>query len=255
MKKLIFCVLMLIGTQSHALSVHDPINAMINLLNKMENQISKVQQKAANHQLVLQAKRQFETIQALKMQFLTMQQQLNSMQGSGGYGQYLEGPFKALDPRYTPKTLEELLWLMRDVGKGTGPASQQLNDFLKDNPYYQGSYKPSFSNDILEGDRRGIRDNSAAAAVYSQETYQSAQESYDTISSLQKKIDKADTLKNALDLNNRIMTELSYMFAISMRNDSVTNRLGAKEAQQKVNAETRARNFNQYRPKRYEVVK
>ena len=255
MRTLIFTLLLWVGNASYAMSVHDPVNFIVNMLNKMENQISKVQQTAANSQLMLQAKRQLETIQALKMQFIVMQRQLESMSGSEGYGDYLEGPFRALDPRYTPRTMEQLLWLMRDVGNQSGPAADQLNNFLKENPYYTGSYQPSYPNDIVEHDRQGIRDNSTATAVYSQETYESAQKSYDTITSLQKKIDKAETLKGSMDLNNRIMTELGYMFAVSMRNDSVSNRLKAKQAQQEVNAETRARDFNQYRPKRYEVVK
>lgn len=256
MKKTLFVLLMLVFGNAQASTVHDPVNFIVNLLNKMENQISKVQQAAANNELFIQAKRQLETIETLRRQLLVMQNQVDSLRGSNGYGRYLEGPFKALDPRYTPQSLTQLLWLMRDVGNtSSGPVNEQLQEFLANNPYYQGSYKPSYQDDILETDREGIRDNSAATAVYSQETYETAQKSYDNINALQKEIDSAETLKDSVDLNNRIMTELSYMIAVSMRNDSVSNNLEAKKAQKEVNAETRARDFNQYRPKRYEVVK
>lgn len=256
MRKTLFVLLMLVFGNAQASTVHDPVNFIVNLLNKMENQISKVQQAAANNELFIQAKRQLETIETLRRQILVMQSQLDSMRGTSGYGQYLEGPFKALDPRYTPQSLTQLLWLMRDVGTNPpGPVNERLEEFLANNPYYNGSYKPSYEKDIIETDRQGIRENSAATAVYSQETYDTAQKSYNNIAALQKEIDSADTLKESVDLNNRIMTELSYMIAVSMRNDSVANSLEAKKAQQDVNAETRARDFNQYRPKRYEVVK
>ena len=256
-KKTLLIMCLWVPLNAGATVFHDPVNFIVNLLNSMENTISKAQAQITNSQLMVQTKRQLDTINTIKLQISQAQQNYESITGSSGYGQYLEGPLVALDPSQTPKTFDELMWVMRDVGTGaSGNFGGRVNTYMENNPYYDTSrYKTSFPDDPAINDWNNQKNNSAVTATIAKDNYKSAEHHYGQLKKMQRKIDEADTLKSSLDLNNRMLSEIGYLLSSSLRVDSSSAHMEAQQVQKQFNKEAKERGFMQYQPRIYKVVK
>jgi len=239
-------LVLLISMQSAnaATVVHDPVSFIVSLLNQMENRLQSAQQAAANNQLAVQIKKQLKMIQQLKETYEQAEKTANSLSGKTRYGDYLSGPFKMLDPDHSPKDLDDVLWNMRNVGRGQtrqDTYSKSAEGYSKLNPFVDLSdYQPPERESYRKNDMQNQQANSLSLIASSRLAYRAASQHYGNVRQMQKEIGRTDTIKESMDLNSRILTELVVLQSQQLRLMSMQTQTQGQERQQNYNEKARA---------------
>lgn len=235
----------LLTLPAQATTVHDPVNFVVNVLNKMENHVSAMQTKVMNHQLAVQIKNQLDTIHQLQKEYQKMQDMVDTLQGRSSYGKYLEGPFVMLDPDQSPESFDEVMYNMRDVGKGGDTQSdfqKEAAAFQRANPYVDlGNWQPAAEQGgITRREMDHQRETSMALGAASRQAYQQSSNHYKNMQMLRREMDKTDTVKESVDLTNRLLLEIVAVQAEQLRITSLQTGSQAQQQQQDYNEKARA---------------
>lgn len=242
-----------------ATTVHDPVNFVINVLNKMENHITAMQQKVMNQQLAVQIKNQLDTIHQLQQEYQKLQDVQNALSGRSGYGRYLEGPFVMLDPNQSPEDLDDVRYHMRDVGKGGGVDSdfqKQADAYQRANPYVDlGNWQPTTEQGTTRRELDHQRETSLALGAASRQAYKQSSNHYANLTMLRREMDKTDTVKQSVDLTNRLLMEIVAVQAEQLRMMALQSESQAQQRQQNYNEKARSlRGVETYQPTVWEEI-
>lgn len=256
---LIWAVLLLGFPAQAATPVHDPVNFVINVLNKMENSLSAMQQKVMNQQIAVQIKNQLEQIHQLQQQYQTLVEVKSALAGRSGYGRYLEGPFVMLDPDQSPESLDDVMYHMRDVGRGVEGDTdfqKQAAAYQRANPYVDlGNWQPTTEQGTTRREMDHQRETSLALGAASRQAYSQSSNHYRNLEMLRREMDKTDTVKQAVDLTNRLLMEIVAVQAEQLRMLALQSESQAQQRQQNYNEKARTlRGADTYQPTVWEEV-
>lgn len=250
---------LLLALPVQATTVHDPVNFVINVLNKMENHISAMQQKVMNHQMAVQIKNQLEQIHQLQQEYQKLQEVQGALAGRNGYGRYLEGPFVMLDPNQSPEDLDDVMYHMRDVGKGNNDTDfqKQADAYQRANPYVDlGNWQPTTEQGTTHREMDHQRETSLALGAASRQAYQQSSNHYTNLAMLRREMDKTDTVKQSVDLTNRLLMEIVATQAEQLRMMALQSQSQAQERQQNYNEKARSlQGADTYQPTVWEEIK
>ncbi|MDH5327711.1 MAG: hypothetical protein OEY58_19830 [Gammaproteobacteria bacterium] len=212
---LLFC-LMSMSAQAGGMPVFDPLNWIQNKLNALENTLTQMNTRINNQTQIIQIRQKIRQLEQMERQWKQVQRQYEALSGKNGYGQWLNGPARLLDPSYKPKDINDWRRIL-----STGKTHSKITKGNSDNDWNGPAYTNPYS--VLPRDKAYPRNpNSRRAWQEEQHAYKTgavnmtARQIYATIEDRQEAIDEilkladnAETMKQAMDINNVFLSELN----------------------------------------------
>ena len=238
MNKVLLIILLTLPLSSLAggMTVHDPVNWIQHKITAVEQKLTKLQMEAANHKLAVMTKQQLDLIEEAKLRHSQLQSTINSVSGKNNYGRLFWGPFQMLDKNKTPETWDELYLMTRNIGRGDNqqPTDYEnaVADYLQRNPYNEVPARhnaPSLEQKKVAAIGMGVN---------AEQAYQAMSRHYQNINRLQVEMNKTNTLKESLDLTNRILAEISLVQMHHARLYAIDAQMNAQKEQRDYNRQS-----------------
>lgn len=163
-------------------------------------------------------------------------------EGHYGYGGLLNGASDLTEREWSPSNWQDAL---QGLSGGNPSRYQQLlqayqaaHPTLSQSAFEHGSSASSAENYIQE-----VHTNDAAS-VNATYAFNNVQQRLKNIYALSKNIDKAKNTKAAIDLNNRLLTEVAYINVQQVKMQALLNEQMAQRAASRIASETEEAKFN-----------
>lgn len=165
--------------------------------------------------------------------------EIKDAEGHYGYGNLGKLDLGSDDPSTWTKAL-------RDLSGGNSARYQELLKKYKENHYILSDkeYSKGASKSLVKSYRNQINVNQASAAI-SENSYDSAGQYQKQLNTLNTKIDSTPNTKAAIDLNSRLIAELSSISIDQLRMQAVMNNQVASDTADKIEAKSREARFVQ----------
>ena len=170
-------------------------------------------------------------------------QAVKDMEGHYGYGKLLDSQTDFQKRNWAPKTWDDAL---KALSGGNSARYQELlkayhvnYPTLSDKQFSNGA-----SQSLLKRYKNLVQENRASTAIANKE-YEDIDNHLKTIHALTQKIESASNTKAAMDLNSRLVAELSYISVEQLRMQTLINHQVAAEAFDDISARSREAIFNQ----------
>lgn len=245
-RNIVALVISLVSSHSLAagLTVHDPLSWIEAKIMSVEQALTKRQMIIANHKYAVMIRKQLDLIDKAKKRNNQLENLKRSLSGKNAYGRFLWGPFEMLDPAKTPATFEQLYWMTRDVGKNPEVATdgygKEARAYMERNQFIS-PVTSNYPDSAINKDFERQKTNSIMLGVNSESTYEAAARNYANINAFQHEIDETNTVKEALDLNNRILTEIALVQTQLLRLNSLESKVSAEREQRDYNQRAKSR--------------
>lgn len=223
--------------------VYDPLNFVQSKLTAVQGGLSNINEKINNQAQIVQIKVTLNTLYQLRQQYQQIVFTAESLSGKYGYGQYLTGPARLLDPSYHPATTEEMLQQFREGGKD-GVYGDEVNKWRDKYDAAPSETYWCVGNDCPLAESAKDRSSSAMSlGTTSEVVYNNIRARAKTVENLSKQINETDKIKQSLDLNNSLLAELALMMSDISRLQALQGKATAANLQHDINKERSERKF------------
>lgn len=232
--------------------VFDPLNWIQNQLTATETFLTEVNTRINNQMMIVTIRQRIQQLQQMERQWKQIQRQYEALSGKNGYGQWLNGPARLLDPNYKPEDIDDWINIMSSGRTGRkigGSSDQDWKGEKFPNNYStlpRGEAYPRNSNSRRARQEEEHSYKTGAAHMTSRQIYKSIKKRHDRIEALQEKAEDAETMKQALDINNLIVAELNTTLVEVLHLHSALAQMQSSHHQGKVNQERSDALFNRF---------
>lgn len=215
--------------------VHNPLGWVQQQLALTEAKLRALNQGVNNQAQIRQIALLAKTLHKMELQYLQIKRTSEALSGKYGYGRWLKGPARLLDPYYHPSSTRELFDLMRRGG-GSGRYSDRVSVYQEKYPSANRDDVFPYKPDSPEAHQyESLAVNTGALSVSGEMIYDSIANRKKIILALQGEIDETDNIKASMDLNNRLMVELNMVMVDALHLQSLQAQSTAAVNQAKVN--------------------
>jgi len=218
-----------------AVIVNDPIQTLQNKLDLVQQQIRNTGQRFNNLKMVQQGATLAKSYLEMKRAVAKLKRTADALTGKYGYGRYLSGPSRLLDPAYHPSSTEELVRLMAS-GYNPGKLGDRERAYDKKYPRKTKEEVFPYAPDSPEAHQfKDLQDFTKSLTTNSEVLYGSILNRKKVILALQQEIDKTENIKAAMDLNNRLAVEIALNSIEQLHLQTLQARTAAARNQGEVN--------------------